>query len=537
MIRRLVPLALVASAALRASGQGTLPIVEQSGWARGGVCYEIFVRSFYDSDGDGVGDLRGLIQKLDYVNDGNPATKSDLGATCLWLMPVAQSPSYHGYDVTNYYAVNRDYGTEADFKRLMTEAHRRGIRVLVDLVLNHTASDHPYFQSALLDRDSPYRDFYLWSPTQIRVKDWGPVWHKAETRPEYYFGLFWSGMPDLNLANPKVKAEAQKIARYWLQDMGVDGFRLDAVAHFFESGDTVKHAAANHPWLRDFAAYVHRVAPKSYTVGEVWDSTGAIVPYYPDQLDSYFIFEIADAVIDAVNKGSKDRLVSAVLRAQRDLPPGRWSPFLRNHDQTRAMTDMSGDFGRARAAATLLLTLPGFPFMYYGEEIGMTGNKPDPRLRTPMQWSSRPSAGFTTGLPWTPLQPDSLTANVQMQNADSASLLNHYRRLIHLRAANSALANGDFVPMKTEAATVVSYLRRTKTSTALVVTNLAGSAVAGVTLTSSENALSPGSYTVRSLLGSPLNAKFTVTADGRIQPALVLPALPAYGSYILALSR
>src|SRR4029078_2627227 len=205
----------------------------------------------------GIGDLAGLTQKLDYVNDGKAASQKDLGADCIWLMPIAQSPSYHGYDVTNYYEVNRDYGTNADFKRFMSEAHRRGIRVLVDLVLNHSSSEHPYFQSALMDSASPYRDWYTWSPVQKQNRNWGaPIWHRNPYRQEYYYGLFWSGMPDLNLSNPKVKAEAEKVARFWLKDMNGDGFRLDAVAHFIEAGDTVMNASGNNPWLRDYEAAI-----------------------------------------------------------------------------------------------------------------------------------------------------------------------------------------------------------------------------------------------------------------------------------------
>ena len=207
-------------------------------WKRGAVCYEIFVRSFYDSDGDGVGDLNGLIQKLDYINDGDPDSQRDLGARCIWLMPVAQSPSYHGYDVTNYYRVERDYGTNEDFKRLVVEAHQRGIRVLVDLVLNHASSEHPFFKDALLNADSPYRDWFVWSATHPGVRNpWGgDNWHRSPVRDEYYYGIFWEGMPDLNYENPEVTEAMQEAARYWLEDMGVDGFRLDAIKHIVENG-------------------------------------------------------------------------------------------------------------------------------------------------------------------------------------------------------------------------------------------------------------------------------------------------------------
>ncbi|MBE9472169.1 MAG: alpha-amylase, partial [Chloroflexi bacterium] len=195
-------------------------------WWNDAIFYEIFVRSFYDSDGDGVGDLNGLIEKLDYLNDGDPATTDDLGVTGLWLMPISQSPSYHGYDVADYLTVDDEYGTNEDFRRLMEEAHKRDIRVIVDLVLNHTSSQHPWFQSARDDVDSPYRDFYVWSEENPGYKSpWGgQVWHR--TSSGYYYGIFWEGMPDLNYDNPAVTTEMEEVIRFWLEDMGADGFRL-----------------------------------------------------------------------------------------------------------------------------------------------------------------------------------------------------------------------------------------------------------------------------------------------------------------------
>jgi glycosidase len=510
-----------------------------SNWANGGVCYEIFVRSFYDSDGDGVGDLRGLTQKLDYVNDGNASSHRDLGASCIWLMPVAQSPSYHGYDVTNYYEVNRDYGTNADFKRFIGEAHKRGIRVLVDLVLNHTSSEHPYFQAALLDSASPYRNWYLWSPVQKQVKGWGgPVWHRSPFRNEYYYGLFWSGMPDLNLGNPAVTAEAARIARFWLSEMKVDGFRLDAVGHFFEAPDTVRNAAANHPWLRSYELTIKEISPSAFTVGEVtYDNIDELLRYYPDQLDSYFAFHIADLLIDAVRTGSSAGLMRALTRAQHDFPAGRWSPFLRNHDQTRTMTELDGDFPRARLAASLLFTLPGLPFIYYGEEIGMTGAKPDPRLRTPMQWKRGRAAGFTTGMPWEPLQRDSMTANVETQDADPASLLNLYRTLIHLRSASPALGSGDFVSLNTGRDEVAAYLRRKEGRLVAVVANLGAGKVPGIALSSARLALPPGRYAARSLFGNSKQTTFTVDSRGAFSNWVPVPEIDGLAVEIMEISR
>jgi alpha-amylase len=510
-----------------------------TGWKRGAVCYEIFVRSFYDSDGDGIGDLNGLTQKLDYINDGSASSRRDLGARCVWLMPVVASPSYHGYDATNYYRVNPQYGTNADFKRFVAAAHRRGIRVLVDMVLNHASNEHPMFKDALLNPASPYRDWFRWSPTKPNVKGpWGQeVWHKSPLRDEYYYGVFWEGMPDLNYTNPAVRAEAKKIARFWLEDMGVDGFRLDAVPYLVEDGDRLSNTPGTHAVLHEYATYVHQIAPRGFTVGEVWDSVAAMLPYYPDQLDAYFAFALSDALIDGVRIGSASRLLDGYMRLQSMFPPDRWSPFLRNHDQTRTLTALGGDIERAKVAATLLLTLPGFPFVYYGEEIGMTGDKPDPRLRTPMHWRRAQAAGFTRGMPWEPLQPDSLSANVDVQDRDPQSLLNLYRRLIHLRADNSALAVGELVPLTTSNAAVAAYLRRDGNHAVLVIANLAKETLNEVTLESNEKALASGRYALKPLLGSNSASPLVISSDGRMSGYVPVRALAPIASYVFDLSR
>jgi glycosidase len=490
-------------------------------WTRGAVCYEVLVRSFYDSDGDGIGDLNGLRHRLDYI--------AGLGARCIWLMPVAESPSYHGYDVSNYYKVEPDYGTNDDFKRFVAEAHRRGIRVLVDLVLNHASSEHPFFQEALRDTASPHRDWFRWS------RSGGRDWHRSPVRDEYYYGLFWRGMPDLNYENPAVMEEAKRVARFWLEDMGVDGFRLDAVRHLIEAGTEIANTPGTHAVLREFGQYVRSIAPQSFTIGEVWDSTGALLAYYPDQLDAYFAFEVSDAIVEAVRTGAVGRLFPSILRLEREVP-GRWSSFLRNHDQTRTVTVLGGDLAAAKLAATLLLTLPGVPFVYYGEEIGMTGNKPDERLRTPMHWTRGPAAGFTRSKPWEALQPDSLTANVEAQEGDAASLLNLYRRLIHLRAENAALGSGEMVPLGASNDGVAAYLRQGSDRTVLVVANLGTMPLAGVTLSSPERVLPAGRYVPNSLLGGPSAAPLRIGSDGRIRAYVPFQSLAPMESYLFELS-
>jgi alpha-amylase len=509
------------------------------GWTRGAVCYEIFVRSFYDSNGDGVGDLNGLTQKLDYINDGSASTQRDLGASCIWLMPVAESPSYHGYDVSNYYRVEPDYGTNEDFKRFVAESHRRGIRVLVDLVLNHASSEHPFFQEALRDPGSPHRDWFRWSATKPQEK--GPLgpdaWHHSPIRDEYYYGVFWHGMPDLNNENPAVRAEAKKVASFWLNEMGVDGFRLDAIPYLVEDNNQLVHSAGTHAFLREFAAHVRSAAPDAFTIGEVWDSTGAMLHYYPDQLDAHFAFDVSNAIIEAVRTGSAKELLPPVLRLQRELPANRWAPFLRNHDQTRTLTALGGDLGRAKVAATLLLTLPGFPFVYYGEEIGMTGDKPDERLRTPMHWSRSSGAGFTRGKPWEALDPDSLTANVEAEENPPSSLLNLYRRLIHLRANSAALGTGELVPLAASNDAVAAYLRCESGRAVLVVVNLGTAPLSGVTLSSQAGVLPARRYAPESILSGQSAAPLLVESDGRINNYIPFPTLGPMESHLLDLSN
>ncbi|MFP5247713.1 MAG: alpha-amylase family glycosyl hydrolase, partial [Thermoanaerobaculia bacterium] len=224
----------------RAAGR-TVPAPQtvqwQHDWADGAVFYEIFVRSFADSNGDGIGDLQGLISKLDYLNDGDPNTTADLGIEGIWLMPIFESPSYHGYDTVDYETIERDYGTNADFKQLLEEAHKRGIRVIVDFVVNHTSNQHPWFVESASSPSSPKRNWYVWSPTSFGWgPPWGgnaPTWHAANGM--YYYGVFWSGMPDVNWTNPESKNEMLRLARHWLNE-GVDGYRLDATRYLIETG-------------------------------------------------------------------------------------------------------------------------------------------------------------------------------------------------------------------------------------------------------------------------------------------------------------
>jgi glycosidase len=450
-------------------------------WWHDAVFYEVFVRSFADSaDGplanDGVGDFRGLTARLDYLNDGDPATTTDLGVDALWLMPIAESPSYHGYDVTDYRAVDSEYGTAADFRAFTDAAHERGVRVIVDLVLNHCSSRHPWFLEAAADPASPKRDWFVWSDERPDYRGpWGQqVWHPVSrgSGGPFYYGCFSRGMPDLNLENPDVTAELKEVARFWIEDMGVDGFRLDAIKHLIEDGQTQENTRATIDWLEDFQAYCKSLDPDFFTVGEVWSSTEQVQRYIPDAVDTAFEFDLAGDIINALNTGDASEL-EARLKTVRDAYDTPAATFLTNHDQPRLMTQLGGHPGKARAAAALLLTLPGVPFIYYGEEIGHTGDKPDPNIRTPMQWDAT-GAAFSAADPWRAAQPDQPETNLAAQRNDHASLFRHYQTLIRLRRQYDALRGGRVNVLRTTDPRVLALTRRTEREHVLVILNTSG---------------------------------------------------------------
>ena len=460
------------------------------GWVDGRTFYEIFVRSFADSDGDGIGDLGGLIARLDHLNDGDPATTDDLGVGGIWLMPIFASPSYHGYDTSDYETINPDYGDLDDFERLIEEAHRRGIRVILDLVLNHTSIEHPWFVESASSSSSPHRDWYVWRSSNPGWNPpWGgtaPTWHSNPFGSGFYYGVFWSGMPDLNYTHPPVLTEAERLARLWLAH-GADGFRLDAVRYLVETGPGPRQqdTPETHAVWRSFAAAVRRARPDAMLVGEAWADAATIATYFGstasvaegDELPQNFDFPLADAVLEGVASGTATPILEALARDAAVYPGGvRSTPFLTNHDQVRTATRLGGTPGRLRVAASVLLTLPGVPFMYYGEEVGLANGSGsgDEAKRTPMPWDDSAGGGFTTGTPWYPFSAGRDTANVADQVHDSRSLLAHYRSLIQLRSAEPTLGAGRLVPLASGNPAVLAFLRETGTDSVLVTVNLGG---------------------------------------------------------------
>ncbi len=503
-------------------------------WWNDVVFYEIFVRSFYDSDGDGNGDIQGIISKLDYLNDGNPETKNDLGITGIWLMPVFPSTSYHGYDVVDYRAVNTDYGSMDDMNELLEEAHKRGIKVIIDFVINHTSVDHPWFKEARADKESQYRNWYLWSDEdKTYLGPWGQdVWHFNYDN-SYYYGVFWSGMPDLNFKNPDVTNEVYDIADFWLSDIGVDGFRIDGALHLIEDGEVQKNTQATHTWFKEFYQHYKEINPEAFTVGEVWDSNFLAVKYVKEkEFDLVFDFEQSEALMEGVMGSDGQRVLNALEFNYELYPKFQKANFLTNHDMNRVMHVFQGDENKAKIAAVLLLSAPGVPFIYYGEEIGMVGSKPDENIRLPMQWDGNSNAGFTTGVPWRAGNPNFSDWNVDVLSKQDNSLLNLYRQLIHLRNETSALRVGEFQKLTTNDRNVVAFSRILDNEKILVLINL-GKEPKEVTVELPRESFNSGNYSVNSLLENKIYSSLSIVEGDN--PTIYQPKPSMNGSEYLIL--
>lgn len=416
--------------------------------------YEVFVYSFCDSDGDRIGDLQGLTDKLNYLNDGNPETKSDLGVNGIWLMPIMPSETYHKYDVSDYMSVDSQYGTMEDFDQFMEECQKRDIHVILDLVMNHTSSSHPWFTSACTylqnlgvgtpdETECPYFAYYNFSKekkTEYYYEVPGTEW--------YYEAKFWSEMPDLNLNNQAVRDEFTNICQFWI-DHGVSGFRLDA-AKEFESDQTEKNVEILS-WFEDM---VKGIDSEAYVVAEVWTDQNTYARYYESGIDSVFDFSFAntDGIIASVLKKMGGYTASSYgkkVEAEEQLysqynPEYINAPFYTNHDMGRSAGYYAGDFSEAQTkmAGALNLTMSGNCFLYYGEELGMKGSGEDENKRLGMLWEADKNApGMCQGPP--------AAGSVKMkygsleeQQKDAGSIYEFYRNVIQLRNSIPAIARG-----------------------------------------------------------------------------------------------
>lgn len=480
------------AAAARPAAATASPRPAPAGWWNDRVFYEIYVRSFQDSDGDGVGDLRGVEQRLDDL--------VALGIGGIWLMPIFESDTEHGYATVDYRSVERDYGTLDDLRKLLAAAKARDIKVLIDFVPNHTSNANPWFRSALSDPRSPFRRWYRFVRKDPRQPGpYGTAWHPGPGGV-YYFGLFGSGQPDLDLTNPAVTRELLSSAIYWL-DQGIDGFRIDAAKHLIERGNQYEGTDATLDWLRRFQQALVKHRPDVLTVAEVWSPASAVARYVPSASDLAFDFDAASAMVRAVRDGNDIDLLVELSLASKLFPAGQFATFLSNHDQTRVATAVGAGAGtdgakdRLRLAAAVLLTAPGVPFLYYGEEIGTAGDKPDEQLRLPMAWDGSATGGFTTGQPFRPLPPAAAQRNVAAARTDAASTWAAYRDLIALRRSLPALRGPGFEILRTPATGVAAWLRSGSGQTVAVVHNLTDRPVRPVV--SVARGVPPGSAVVR----------------------------------------
>ena len=451
--------------------------------------YEVFVYSFYDSDGDGIGDIQGLIEKLDYINDGDPTTTDDLGCNGIWMMPIMPSPSYHKYDVINYYEIDPQYGTIEDFKELVAECDKRGIRVMIDLVMNHSSSEHEWFKTAYNYmknlpagaepdlEECPYVDYYFFS--KEAKSGYAPV----EGTDWYYEGQFWSGMPDINLGNEAVRAEFEKVVDYWL-DLGVTGFRLDAAKEYYsnEHGKNIEVLT----WFNDMVMSKNEDV---FIVAEVWTDMNTYASYYESGVSSFnfdfgnnsgFITQVVNKTGIATAKTYANRIISAQEAFATKNPEYIDAPFYTNHDTGRSAGFYSTDDAenKVKMAQALNLLMSGSAFIYYGEELGMKGAGRDENKRAPMYWTKDSNAeGMCNG----PVDMEDFEMKYESlaeQSKDGNSIYNFVKQTILLRNQFNALSHG--VASKEEALMSEHVCALKKTygeEEALVVFNISNNSV------------------------------------------------------------
>ena len=475
-------------------------------WWQGGIIYQVYPRSFQDSNGDGIGDLQGIIERLDYLKW--------LGVNALWVSPIFPSPmADFGYDVADYTGIHPMFGSMDDFDRLLAEAHARDLKLILDFVPNHTSDEHPWFKESRSSRDNPKRDWYLWhdpAPDGGPPNNWlsvfgGSGWTWDETTGQYYYHAFLKDQPDLNWRNPAVQEAMLNAMRFWL-DKGVDGFRVDVIWHIikderfrdnppnpdYKPGEMTPYQSllptysADQPEVHEVIAGMREVIDaydERLLIGEIYLPVDKLVQYYGEHGGGAhlpFNFQLIVLPWDA------NRIYATITEYEASLPAHGWPNWvLGNHDKERIASRIGLE--QARIAAMLLLTLRGTPTMYYGDELGMRdvwiapeayqdpqgkniGVSRDPQ-RTPMQWDASPHAGFTKGEPWLPLPDDFEEVNVAVQREDERSMLSFYRRLIALRQSEEALMIGDYIPVGISD-TVIAFIRENEGRRFLVALNL-----------------------------------------------------------------
>lgn len=504
-------------------------------WWKEGVVYQIYPRSFNDSNGDGIGDLQGIIEKLDYLKD--------LGIDIIWLSPVYKSPNDdNGYDISDYYQIMNEFGTMEDMEILISEMHKRGMKIIMDLVVNHTSDEHPWFIESRSSKENPYRNFYIWQEGREDnpPNNWGSwfggsAWEYDPDTDEYYLHIFSRKQPDLNWENKKVRKKIYKMMKWWL-NKGIDGFRMDVINLIskdikFPDGKRLEGQKygdgssyfVNGPRVHDYLQEMNREVLSKYDVMTVGETPGVtpedgkkFVNYDRQELNMIFHFDHMG--IDHLESKWKKRdwklteLKEIFKKWHVALSPKGWnSLYLNNHDQPRMVSRFGNDGPyrkeSAKMLATLLHTLPGTPYIYQGEEIGMTNvafeniedyrdietlnyyyeqldegrnkeeimteihNTSRDNARTPMQWNKSTNAGFTSGEPWIKVNPNYKEVNVASDMKDPNSILNYYKKLIQLRKENLVMVYGDYIPILEKDQKVYSYIRELEGDRVLVILN------------------------------------------------------------------
>ena len=437
------------------------------------TAYSLFPIAFADSNNDSKGDLQGVISKLDYLNDNNPATATDLGIDAVWFNPIYPSDTYHKYDIKNYKDIDPTFGTLDDFKALVAGMHERGIKIILDMVFNHTALNHPWFQQGIAGT-KPYDKYYMiFTKRDATLYTKSSAWYGINSR--IYYAGFWSGMPDLNAENEAVRAELRSVIDFWM-DLGVDGFRFDAAPWVYSVDEYpigTNVLEKNQQFWMEMKEYIKSKGKNTYMVGEVWLGAQQAANY-ASGFDSVFNFDLALGLLNAVNDGSSTNFLSQYLNGMKiyDMKTDNYldAIFLSNHDQNRVMSVLSGDIDKAKLAANILFTLPGIPYVYYGEELGMMGQKPDENIREPFVWTTGTNPPMAD---WEVSKYNKDTPTYEQQVNDPNSMFNMYRTLIALRKNSEILRYGDLKSLDIISYKLIGFSRSYNGKTWIILHNIA----------------------------------------------------------------
>jgi maltose alpha-D-glucosyltransferase/alpha-amylase len=495
-------------------------LTQETLWYKDAIFYELYIRAFKDSSGDGNGDIQGAISKLDYLKE--------LGITCIWVLPTYPSPLVDdGYDISDYYGVHPEYGTIDDFQELIDEVHKRGMRIVTDLVVNHTSDQHPWFQEARKSRKSPFRDYYVWSDSNQKYNQARVIfndsldsnWTWDKNTKQFYWHRFYPQQPDLNFDNPKVQAEMLKIIDHWLQ-LGIDGFRADAVPYLFErEGTNCDNLPETHAFLKKVRNHIDDHFPGRILLVEANQWPEDVLPYFGegDEAQMAFHFPIMPRIFMALRRSDRSPMVEILARTPPIPEDCQWCTFLRNHDELtlemvteeerqwmweqyapdsrmrlnlgirrRLAPLLDNDQRKIKLLNSILFTLPGSPIIYYGDEIGMGDNiflHDRNGVRTPMQWNNEVNAGFSNAPPsqlYIPVidSPEYSPSAVSVEKGmrETNSLLHFMMELISLRKSQEALSRGEFrwAELSDENDSLAAYWRYTQQSGVLAIHNLSG---------------------------------------------------------------